>query len=893
MSDRHAREIAKSHSKHPSYLRFWGKQRGAIEGGSSWHAAAYHCLDVAASARALLEANDLLRRQLAELLAIPDQQVVDLLTFWMALHDVGKFSAPFSAQIEDLWLPEMGERATVPDTPRHGEAGFLLWDKVVAADIAAWFPDGRRLVPLARAIFGHHGKPVAERLPATVTHVYRPFGLQAARDFVRDAGTLLLSAPIHLERERLVRASFAVAGVAVMADWVGSSAAFTYHNEPMLLTTYWNSCALETARSAVREFGLVPCRTAPERSLVKLMGDERFNDLTPMQRWASNASLNNAPTLYIVEDTTGAGKTETALILAHRLIASGRASGAYFALPAMATANALYGRLAKAYLNLFAEGLRPSLVLAHAARDLDRRFTEGLFYVSDPPSGAEAQCSAWIADNRRRSFLAQLGVGTVDQALLAVLPSRFQSVRLAGLMQRVLIIDEAHAYDAYMGQEIEHLLRAHAQLGGSAIVLSATLPQETRKRLIVAYGGRVEEASNEYPLATWATPSAPVVQTPIDPRQMNVRQVPVRLVQTVEEGDALALDAARQGQAVLRIRNTVGDAVETYDQLSRQHHRVELFHARYAQIDRQQREREVLARYGLKSGPQQRLGWLLVATQVVEQSLDLDFDLIVSDIAPVDLLIQRAGRLWRHTRPDRVPTARRQLVVVTPDPVADPTTGWLPSAFARTARVYQDVTSLWLTARALANAGMIDAPSGLRPLIEAVYGGAARSNLPKGIVIASNVAKQRADVDRGMATGRLLPLQNGYAPAQMWEDDDAAQTRLSEPTRTWRLASAVNGRVLPWASLWTDERDYRRLWALSQVAVLTYQLDEPQPAGDDQDLVDAELARWKPWEREQYRLLLLRQSGTGVWIGSAQSKARNGAPVNRGVRYTRQIGLQW
>ena len=171
---------------------------------------------------------------------------------------------------------------------------------------------------------------------------------------------------------------------------------------------------------------------------------------------------------------------------------------------------------------------------------------------------------------------------------------------------------------------------------------------------------------------------------------MNVRQVPVRLVQTVEEGDALALNAARQGQAVLRIRNTVGDAIETYDRLSRQHDCIELFHARYAQIDRQQREGEVLARYGLKSGPEQRLGWLLVATQVVEQSLDLDFDLIVSDIAPVDLLIQRAGRLWRHTRPDRAPSACQQLVVVTPEPVADPTARWLPAhsgaqrAFIRT-----------------------------------------------------------------------------------------------------------------------------------------------------------------------------------------------------------------
>jgi CRISPR-associated endonuclease/helicase Cas3 len=309
-----------------------------------------------------------------------------------------------------------------------------------------------------------------------VTQAYSKFGLAAAQDFVRDAAGLLLTTPTRLEYGRLVRTSFAVAGVAVMADWVGSSSAFTYHNEPMPLATYWSKYALPTAEFAVREFGLIPCASASQRSLVELMGDERFTDLTPMQSWAYEVTLANDPTLYIVEDSTGAGKTEAALILAHRLIASGRASGVYFALPTMATANALYARFAKAYLNFFAAGSRPSLVLAHAARDLDPRFTEGLFYGSDATTGAEAECSAWIADNRRRSFLAQVGVGTVDQALLAVLPSRFQSLRLAGLMQRVLVVDEAHAYDAYMGQEIEGLLSAHAQLGGSAVVLSATLP---------------------------------------------------------------------------------------------------------------------------------------------------------------------------------------------------------------------------------------------------------------------------------------------------------------------------------------------------------------------------------------------------------------------------------
>jgi CRISPR-associated endonuclease/helicase Cas3 len=859
-----------------------------MEGGAAWHAAAYHGLDVAASARALLQSNDLLRRRLAELLEIRETQVVDLITFWTALHDIGKLSAPFNALVKSLWLPEMGDRSTVPEGPPHGDAGFLLWQKALAAELTVRFPERHGLVPLARAIFGHHGVPVAERLPTTVKQVYKPFGLAAARHFAQDAAALMLSEPIRVDQEHLVRASFAIAGVTVMADWVGSSALFAYHNAPMPLSEYWSKYALPTARFAVRELGLVPCASAPERDLVGLMGETRFSNPTPMQQWASRAPLSNDPTLYIIEDSTGAGKTEAALMLCHRLMVAGNASGVYFALPTMATANALYRRLAGAYLNLFIEGSRPSLVLAHAARDLDPRFTEGLYYDSDARNGAEAECSAWIADNRRRSFLAQVGVGTVDQALLSVLPSKFQSIRLAGLMQRVLVVDEAHAYDAYMGEEVEHLLRAHSQLGSSAIVLSATLPQETRKRFVEAYGGKVAEASNSYPLVTSVAHRSSAVQTAVDPRDITVRNVPVEFVPSVEAGDELALDAARRGQAVLRIRNAVADVLESHSSLSRRRDRVEVFHARYAQIDRQKRENEVLARYGPNSELRDRKGWLLIATQVVEQSLDLDFDLIVSDLAPVDLLIQRAGRLWRHARPDRHPSARQRFVVVTPEPVADPQASWVSSSLPRTARVYQDIATLWLTARTLKAAGMIDAPANLRALIEAVYGARSRANLPDAIKRASLEARNIADRHRGRALSQLLPLHNGYAPGQMWQNDEAISTRLSEPTRTWRLASVVNRSLMPWASLWTDEQDRRRLWALSQVTTRTYQLAEPGDAGEDQPLVDAELARWKPWELEQYRLLVLRLVRPGAWRAAGYG---SGTPIRK-VVYSREAGLQ-
>ena len=163
---------------------------------------------------------------------------------------------------------------------------------------------------------------------------------------------------------------------------------------------------------------------------------------------------------------TGSGKTEAAILLAARLMAGGSASGLFFALPTMATANAMYDRLAQSYERLFDDAARPSLVLGHGKRTLNARFTDSIFDTGKAdegyPEGGGATCAAWIADDRRKVFLAEIGIGTIDQALLGVLPSRHQVLRLWGLSDRVLIIDEAHAYDAYMAQEMERQLEFQA-----------------------------------------------------------------------------------------------------------------------------------------------------------------------------------------------------------------------------------------------------------------------------------------------------------------------------------------------------------------------------------------------------------------------------------------------
>lgn len=661
---------------------------------------------------------------------------------------------------------------------------------------------------------------------------------------------------------------------------------------------YLEEVARPRAARAVAEAGLGPGQPPRTTGFRTLVGDTV--EPSPVQRLVEQLELDGGPSLVLIEDLTGGGKTEAALLLAQRLLAAGRVRGVYLGLPTMATANAMFERIGRLGTEMFDPSHRPSLVLAHGRAELQERFRI-LGAPPEPPvdggeatgdeSGADA--AAWLGDDRRKVFLADLGVGTLDQALLAALPASFQALRAHGLSERVLIVDEAHAYDAYTTRLLEGLLGMQAALGGVAVVLSATLPLKIREKLLEGFarGSGVpapQPRETAYPLVTLLARGR-FAELPAAHRADLARTVGVeRLASEADAIDAVGA-AARAGAAVVWIRNTVDDAIAAHRRLADASITADLFHARFAMGDRLVRERELLARFGKGSDGAARSG-VLVATQVVEQSLDLDFDLVVSDLAPIDALLQRAGRLWRHTWRTR-PVDGPRLLVLSSEPVADPGEDWIRAFLPGTAAVYRDHARLWLTARALFARGCLRVPEEVRGLVEAVYG--AEAEIPARLERNWFASQGERAAAQALAGQAVLDPAEGYVAKEVWNSEARTPTRLGEPMVTLRLARFAGGRLDPWCA----DPDPRRAWALSEVQVRASRLAAVElPPGCTKELVDEVRRGWGKFEAPDLfgrpalpdlQLLPLVEQVDGSWEG--RGRGPDDAAVR--LRYSSASGL--
>lgn len=892
---------------------YWGK---AGTDPDTYHLLPYHCLDVAAVGDAILRENPILLHQFTSRLGISDDDFIRYSSFFQSLHDLGKFSAIFQSKRPDLKRRLSGSSQIMDGYLRHDTLGAYIWVKDTeqfALDTGILKPErpARRIYqPWLFSVFGHHGIPpelsrIQDLDPAYLfcdhdLHACKTFTAETARLFSPSSVSGLLDNPKQTAYHSRCL-SWVYAGLTVIADWIGSdNRFFPFCAEIMPLDEYWEKYALPRAKQALNNTRLIAPPVSADTGISHLFDafdPSQTNPFTPsdLQQYASEFSPGPGPHLFIIEEATGSGKTEAAITLAHALMAAGQADGLYFALPTMATANSMYRRVEGMYRRLY-DDAHPSLVLAHSARDLLEFFSPGpTSEAGDQLEEGATDAAHWLYDNRKKALLAHVGVGTIDQALLGILPLRHQSIRLFGLSTHVLIVDEVHAYDPYMNELLSQVIQYRAYLGESTILLSATLPKKERERFVKMFGrGAGLEppslTSNDYPLITHfhAGDSGTVEEISVSPRQVGRRSVAVEFVHSMDEVISIIESATMNGQCVCWVRNTVGDALDAHDRLGGliDSDHLHLFHARFALGHRLDREDQILTYFGKESTKNERAGRVCIATQVVEQSLDIDFDVMITDLAPIDLIIQRAGRLHRHHREGRDDPV---LSVFSPPLDDDPDRDWYSSQFPGGAYVYPLHVTLWRTVGALSQAREIISPDAhssgnLRSLIEGVFNEEGADNIPESLRKRDQSALNDIKEQRSKALINALPLRSGYNESEgRWGRGQDAPTRLSIPSVTLRLGviDQSTGEIHPLCG------QGRRSWDLSSVTVAMYRIDGglEYPADIEEKI---EFAKRSMPDRGKFSTLLpLYQDREGRW--SAEISTVQGNRLR--CIYTMESGL--
>ncbi|MBS0970677.1 CRISPR-associated helicase Cas3' [Nissabacter archeti] len=812
-----------------AYFHYWGKARTPRTDGvdaHKHHLLPWHCLDVAACGHQLVMQNRFGIADKFAALNMPDRQQAATFFAWLLCwHDTGKFSRYFQQQYraEGLVVPHNA----VHFCGRHDALGLWLWDEHLSCHLNSLLQSEHDQMALYRMLnrwmcltFGHHGRPVGNRHCASA---FLPEDCDAARLFLQDIRALFPTLTLPAEwgekpwRKRFSSLSWLISAVVVLADWIGSNTHyFPCCSDAMPLGIYW----LRACKQAERAVSQLPvaAEVAPFAGIAPLF--PFITTPTPLQQKALQQDISPpGPQLFILEDVTGAGKTEAALILAHRLMAAGKAQGLYIGLPTTATANAMYQRMRRAWRQLYHPGSIPSLMLSHGSSHLSAEFSRSVWHPLANVEGevveAEHQqgCAAWFADQRKKSLLADVGVGTLDQALMAILPVRHQNLRLLGLHTKLLICDEVHAYDSYMSTLLEKLIDAQARSGQSVILLSATLSARQREKLVQAFQRGAHFPPQlpppltpaDYPWFTQLTQQGFSGSGRVETRNAVQRTVKITWQHHEDECIHLIKKVAEAGGCIGWIRNSVEDAMHIYNRL--RHTVAEedllLLHSRFAFCDRLAIENKALRWFGKQPAGElpERRGKVLISTQIIESSIDIDLDYMISDLASIDLLIQRAGRLQRHARDASGILSEREgrqppvFVILAPPWSPEPAPDWLSSAMRNTSFVYP-VHLLWLTQRILQQQGEIKMPEAARLLIDAVYGDEV--DVPAGLMQQADSKEGKTLSERNAAAQAVIDFSHGYsiAASDLWEEETS--TRLAEKTITLYLAYRREGEIVPY-----------------------------------------------------------------------------------------------
>ncbi|WP_370625557.1 CRISPR-associated helicase Cas3' [Corynebacterium sp. TAE3-ERU2] len=773
-----------------------------------------HLVDAACAAAAVWELwlSPATKNTVATELDLDCEDVRRLVIWWAGIHDIGKACKTFQTQLEkspgfDYLMAALHSSGLPLDLDRH-ELGRKMPHGVVSGVVLQrWLVRqgfrSRMARRLSDVVDAHHGISSGREERTTVGIVLDGYeaSWQAIHSELLDAmaDTTGVSDALDVLRRRRVAPSAPVlqllTGIVVMADWIASN------TDAFPLNVHSSQVERLIAGMEATDLTL-PWRPQQVEGDIDRYFQSAFDwpdnaHARPVQRaMAEAAATITHPSLVILEAETGVGKTEAALIAAQIIGKNTGAQGVYFATPTMATANGLLERTISWARRTADSDTVQSMYLAHSKSDLSepfRRLKMQGIAEDERAKRASVVASSWMR-GRRRGLLSNIVVGTMDQVIMMALQQRYSMLRHLALAGKVVIFDEVHAFDAYSSMYLERTLEWLSKYGVSVIMLSATLPEQRRAALVKAYSDcDLVESTTAYPLITVAGARIEVRTPEQSPTNLHAE---IRVIDNgARELRSHVETLLREGGCALIICNTIARAQEAYRALSENAPwEIELHHSGFIARDRVRREETLRT----KLGPQARRGegrpenLVVVATQVAEQSLDIDADVVITDIAPVDLLIQRIGRLHRHPRPkeDRPEPVQQPIVCIRGITQQEP----IPVFDSGAVAVYGQRL---LLSTLLHLPEVFRRPDDVAPLVQAVY--APQQNVPEHWASLWHEAvgedEAKADAARSRATHFRVPspymnrdlesLFGRFIEAVVHLGDEergAAQVRDSEPT---------------------------------------------------------------------------------------------------------------
>lgn len=814
----------------PKHYLFWAKMDRNTQ---KQHLLIYHMLDVGQMAQTLWDKvlPIGLKQRIAKWLQCPVEEAGRTIAFWASLHDLGKASPAFQnhpsldQSVRDKVCQQLKQAGfNVPSAKQSQQLtrheAISAWSLMPAPD-----GDGEDLLASLAAVprqwanligymlSGHHGAWYA------YDNLHSP---NVRRDDVGEVAWREMRTILFKEMQRIFQPHklpdistdnsesnvlmALVSGLVSVADWLGSDEDHFNYEDQFIPVDEYTTYAAQKANLALEKVGWDASLPAADFDFAQIF---QFSPKAAQIEVISALKKAQLPALAIIEAPMGYGKTEMALAVYAAWAQQMGEARLYVAMPTTATSNQMWDRVAAFLGKQHSTNIQPLLVHGQALlKEIQvathDQVSAGSEVVEDKGQQHHVTNQTWFLP-RKKSLLVPFGVGTVDQSLMSVLQTKHFFVRLLGLANKVVIFDEVHAYDAYMTVLFERLLIWLKAIGASVIVLSATLPQITRNKLLMAWDGKPNHATTVYPRLSWVDGQGgreALTLTPPPSKQLRYGWISREMMAIVGK----LKEELRDGGCAVVICNTVTRAQMVYNAILEDDELKQinqsdliLFHARFPMVWREDIEKRVLNKFGPNLTDKQLVNpsrpkkAIVVATQVVEQSLDLDFDVMISDHAPVDLLLQRSGRLHRH----QVNEANRKhsfvLWVALPEIIED-----VPRFERSDTYVYAEYVLLrsWLALHRRP-ALTVNVPADVEGLIEQVYGeralGVVEARMEERLKITKSKFEAENLGDEDIADANLVrePSRKNLLSRQrnqeLDEDDPTlnlafrAVTRLGDP----------------------------------------------------------------------------------------------------------------